>query len=167
MANIKILNEKKNIVNTISDNLKNATSFIIIDFKGINVQNNTKLRQELKTINSEYKVFKNTILRFAMKKIGYENLVKYLSNTTALIWTNSDETLLPAKIISKYISEINGTFNIKAGVIDGQILDSESIITIAKLPSKDILISQIAYLLLSPIIKLAVTTKSIINQKGE
>lgn len=140
MPSQKILAEKQQIVNELSEKLKNSISGVLVDYKGITVDKDTKLRAELRKAGIYYSVKKNTIIRLAAKQAGIEGLDEVLSGTTAVALSEND-LIAPAKILAKFADD-NETFNIKAGFIEGKTVDSKQIHDLAKLPSKEVLVAK-------------------------
>ena len=156
------LESKKQVVATLKEKLTSAVSCVIVDYKGITVADDTKLRKELREAGVEYTVTKNTLLRFAAQETGYDALIPSLEGTTALAISTTDE-VAPAKILSKYADSSDGKFKIKAGFVDGEVLSAE----IGKLPSKEILIAQVLGGLNATIAGLAYAIKAIADKKAE
>ena len=140
MPSEKVLLEKQKIVSEIAEKLLKAVCGIIIDYKGISVEQDTKLRAELRSNNIEYFVVKNRLLKLALEKAEIKGLNNVLEGTTSLAISYEDP-VTPAKVISKYTKELDNIFNIKAGFIDGEAADVKSIEALAKLPSKEMLIA--------------------------
>ena len=163
MASEKILNQKKKEVSELAEKMKEAKIILLTDYRGINVSDVTKLRAELRNSKSEYRVIKNNITRRALAEAGIEGLDNLLEGPTAVIMNNEDY-LETAKAIYNY-SKDNDFYNIKGGVIDGKVMTAEEIITLAKLPSKETLLSMLAGSLLANISKLAVALDQVKQQK--
>ena len=154
MASEKNLNLKKEEVSKLAEKMKEAKLILLADYRGINVEDVTSLRTELRNINAEYKVIKNNITKRALAECGINGLDDVLEGPTAVIMTNEDY-LEPTKAIYNF-SKNNDFYKIKGGVVEGKVLTAEEIITLAKLPSKQELLSMLAGSLLANISKLAV-----------
>lgn len=141
MPSEKVLEEKKQIVAELSEKLKAAHTGVIVDYKGITVEDDTKLRKELRESGSHYKVVKNTLLRLALKEAGIEGLDSVLEGTTAIA-VHTDDYVAPAKIMNGF-AEKNDNFTIKAGFIDGKAVNVSEIKTLATLPPKEVLLAQV------------------------
>lgn len=165
MASEKILNQKKEEVTKLANKIKDAKLVLLADYRGINVEEVTGLRAELRKINSEYTVIKNNITKRALAEAGIEGLEDKLEGPTAVIMSNEDY-LEPSKVIYKF-SKDNDYYKIKGGVIEGKVMTAEEIITLAKLPSKETLLSMLAGALLSNISKFAVALDQVRVQKEE
>ena len=165
MASEKIINQKKQEVAKLAEKMKEAKIILLADYRGINVADVTGLRAELRKSNSEYRVIKNNITRRALAEVGIEGLDNLLEGPTAVVM-NNDDYLETAKAIYNYSKE-NDFYKIKGGVIDGKVMTAEEIITLAKLPSKETLLSMLAGALLANIQKFAVALDQVRIQKEE
>ena len=163
MASEKILNQKKEEVTALANKIKEANLVLLVDYRGINVEDVTNLRTSVRNTNAEYKVIKNNITRRALAEAGIEGLEDKLVGPTAVIMTNEDY-LETTKAIYKFSKE-NDYYKIKGGVIEGKVMTAEEIITLAKLPSRDTLLSMLAGALLGNISKLAVALDQVKLQK--
>lgn len=163
MASEKILNQKKEEVSALANKIKEAKLVLLTDYRGINVEDVTNLRTTLRNANAEYKVIKNNITKRALAEAGIEGLEDKLEGPTAVIMTDGDY-LEPTKAIYKF-SKDNDFYKIKGGVIEGKVMTTEEIITLAKLPSKETLLSMLAGALLGNISKLAVALDQVKLEK--
>lgn len=141
MPSEKALQQKKALVEELSEKLKNAVSGVVVDYKGISVADDTKLRSDLRQAGVEYFVVKNTMLRFASENAGLSELHSVLEGTTALA-ISTDDVVAPAKVLNKYAEDSKGAFKIKAGFVEGKVVNDKEVEAIAKLPSKEVLIAQ-------------------------
>ena len=165
MASEAILNQKKEEVTKLANKIKEAKLVLLTDYRGINVENVTELRAELRKANSEYTVIKNNITRRALTEAGIEGLDEQLVGPTAVIMSN-EEYLEPTKAIYNFTKN-NDYYKIKGGVIEGKVMSAEEIITLAKLPSRETLLSMLAGALLANISKFAVALDQVRIQKEE
>lgn len=140
MPSDKILKKKKQIVSELAESLKTAHTGVIVDYKGITVEDDTKLRGQLRESGSQYKVVKNTLLRLALKEAGIAGLDDVLQGTTALA-VNKEDYVAPAKVLAGF-AEKNEKFRIKAGFIDGKSAGPDEIKRLASLPPKEVLVAQ-------------------------
>ena len=163
MASEKIINQKKEEVANLAAKMKEAKIILLTDYRGINVADVTELRSELRKSDSEYKVIKNNIIRRALAENGIEGLDDLLEGPTAVVMNNEDY-LEAAKAFYNY-SKDNDFYKIKGGVIEGKVMTAEEIITLAKLPSRETLLSMLAGALLGNISKLAVALGEVQKQK--
>ena len=163
MASEKILNQKKEEVSKLAEEMKESKLILLVDYRGINVEDVTNLRTTIRNTNSTYIVIKNNITRRALSEAGLEGLEGALEGPTAVIMSNEDY-LEPAKAIYKFSKE-NEYYKIKGGVVEGKVMTAQEIITLAKLPSKETLLSMLAGALLGNISKLAVALDQVRAQK--
>ena len=140
MPNEKVLEEKKALVADLSQELSSAASGVLVDYKGITVDADTKLRRDLRASGVRYSVVKNSLLRFASRDAGLESMQEHLTGTTAL--ATSDDLVAPAKVLSAYAKK-NPKFVIKAGFVEGRMISSDEVQALAELPPKEILIARV------------------------
>ena len=164
MANQKIIDQKKNEVSELAEKIKTAKLVLLADYRGVNVEDITSIRANLRKTNSEYKVIKNNITRRALKECGYEGLDELLEGPTAVL-LGYEDYVEPSKVIYEYTKD-HEFYKIKGGIIDGKIVSAEEIITLAKLPSREVLIGKLAGALLGTISKLAVALDQVSKQKA-
>ncbi len=141
MPSANVLEQKKQIVSELADKLKAATAGVLVDYKGITVADDTKLRTQLREAGVEYAVVKNTLLRRAAEIAGIPGLDSVLEGTTALAL--SSDPVAAAKILTKYAEGSKGKFTVKAGFIEGRVIDASGVEALGKLPSKEVLIAQV------------------------
>ncbi len=165
MPSAKVLSQKQEAVKVIADKLQRATAGVFVDYKGINVEEDTKLRTELRNAGVDYTVVKNTLTRFAAKSVGLDGFDEILNGTTALA-VSFDDQVAPAKILNSYAKK-NEKFTIKAGFIDGAAISVEEVKALANIPAKEVLIAQLLYAINSPIQGLAVALDQIAKKDGE
>lgn len=164
MASEKILNQKKEEVSKLAKKIKEAKVVLLTDYRGINVSDVTGLRARLRNSEIEYKVIKNNITRRALEESKVEGLKEVLEGPTAVIIGNSDY-LEACKAVYEYAKD-NEFYKIKGGIIDGKVVTANEIIALAKLPSRETLIAQLAGALLGNITKLAVALDQVSKQKA-
>ncbi len=165
MPNAKVLSEKQAIVAQLTDTLKNATSGVLVDYKGITVAEDTALRAELRAAGVEYSVVKNTLVRFALDSTGLNELDEVLHGTTSLAVTTGDP-IAPMRIVNKYAKQMGDRFNIKAGFMEGKVLPLADVAALSELPSKEALLGQVLGTMLAPITSLAIVLKAIAEKQG-
>ena len=165
MANQKIIDTKKAEVKALADKMKESKLVLFTDYRGINVTDVTELRTKIRNANGDYKVIKNNITRRALAECKYEGLDDALVGPTAVIMA-SEDYLEPTKAIYEF-SKNNENYKIKGGIIEGKVMTAEEIITLAKLPSKEQLLSMLAGALLGNISKLAVALGEVQKQKEQ
>ena len=157
MAKIEL---KQPVVQEISENIKDAQSIVLVDYRGLTVEQDTRLRKELREAGITYKVYKNT-MNFAFKGTDYEALTPYLEGPSAIAISNSDATA-PARILCKFAKEAS-KLEVKGGMVEGIAYDAAGIMDIAKIPSREELISKLLGSLQSPITNFA----RVMNQLAE
>ena len=165
MASEKILESKKQVVAQITDRIKGAAAGVFVDYSGINVADDTQLRRELRAAGVEYTVVKNTLTKFALKNVGMEALDVHMEGTTALA-TSTDDVIAPAKILCKYAKD-NENFTVKAGFIDGRVIDVAEVEALAAIPGKEGLIAKMLGSIQSPLYGLAIALQAIVDKSGE
>lgn len=170
MPSEKVLLQKQEKVNALTDMLKKSVAGVIVDYKGINVADDTKLRKELREAGVHYTVEKNSLLRFAFKNAGMDGLVDVLKGTTAIALSNDDQTA-PARILGKFIENDKSDdkadkFSLKAGFVDGEIYDANGVMALSKIPSKEVLLSQLVGSLQGPMQGLAAILKAVQEKKA-
>ena len=163
MASEKILKQKEELVNNLAADLKNSNLILLVDYRGITVEDVTKLRNAVRETNGEYRVIKNNIIKRALNENGENGLDELLEGPTALI-TSKEDYLSPTKAIYNF-AKTNDFYKIKGGIIEGKVMTAEEIITLAKLPSRQELLAKLAGCLLGNITKLAATLDAVRVQK--
>ena len=163
MANEKTIAKKQEQVNELANELKEAKVALIVAYRGITVEDVTKLRAELRAANAEYKVIKNNIIKRALAANGEKELDSTLEGPVALVMSKEDY-LAPSKVIYNFTKD-HDFYKIKGGVIEGKVMTAEEIITLAKLPSRQELLAKLAGALLGNITKLAVALDQVKAQK--
>lgn len=161
----KAIEEKKKLVEQIVERLKESKSTVITDYKGLNVTQMTELRKQLREAGVEYKVLKNTLMRFATEELELSDLHKHFVGPTAVAFSN-DDVVAPAKILHNFAKE-NEQLEIKAGIVEGRIADLNELEELAKLPSYDGLVSMLLSVLQGPVRNLAYVLQAVAEQKEE
>ena len=167
MASEKVLQTKKQRVSELAELIKAAKSGALVDYQGVTVEEDTKLRRDMRENNVHYFVEKNTMLRLAFKEAGIEGLDDVLNGATALALSNDDETA-PARLLGKYAEEFKDEkFNLKAGFIGTTVYDQAGVVALSKIPGKETLLAQLVGSLQGPLTKLAATLKAVADKKSE
>lgn len=166
MPNAKVLSEKQAVVAGLTDKIQKASAGVIVDYKGITVEEDTALRKECRENGIDYSVVKNTLLRFAFNNTGLNELDGLLSGTTSMALCDSD-VVAPARVMSSYAKKLEGKFEIKGGFMDGKAVDLDTIKSLASIPALPILQAQVLGTMLAPITGLAVVLKQIADKNGE
>ena len=165
MPNAKVLSEKQAIVEALAKRIQNAGAGILVDYKGITVEEDTALRTEMRKESVNYTVVKNTLTRKALDSLGMSGLDEVLNGTTSLATTESDP-IAPFRIITDYSKKLGDRFNVKAAFMEGKVLDAGEIEMMSTLGSKDALYSKVLGTMIAPITGLAVCLGQILEQKG-
>jgi large subunit ribosomal protein L10 len=148
-----ILESKKEVVREISEKFKNAQAIVLVDYKGLNVDKATELRSKARQAGVDYKVYKNTLARFAAQDAGCAELTEYLKGSIAVAVSDSD-AIAPAKLLNDFI-KANKVLEIKAGYVDGKLMSAKEVEQLALLPSKEELVAKMLGSLKSPLYGLA------------
>lgn len=149
MPSEKVLEQKKAIVSSMTEKLKEACAGVVVSYQGINVEDDTKLRKELRDSEIEYLVIKNTLLRRAAENAGMESMSSVLSGSTAIAISKNDY-VAASRILCDF-AKSHDFFKVKSGFIDGEVIDSNKVSELAKLPSREVLIAQVLGGLNAPI----------------
>ena len=165
MPSNKILEEKQQVVADLAAKLQTAAAGVLVKYEGIKVADDTELRAALRKAGVEYTVMKNTLTGRACEIAGYGEMKQYLSGMTAIA-ISQDDPIAPARIMKQYADKI-GSFEIKAGFVDGGILDQAGVISLAETPSKEVLIGKMMGSLQSSLYSFAYVLQAIIDKDGE
>ena len=160
MPNAKVLAEKKAVVEALTEKIRNAAAGVIVDYRGINVAEDTALRAECRENKVDYAVVKNTLLRRAFDNLGLNDLDSHLNGTTSLA-ISADDPVAPARIMADYAKKLNEKFEIKGGFMEGKAVDLETVNALAAIPPLPTLRAQVLGTMLAPITGLAVVLKQI------
>ena len=153
----KAIAAKQVVVDEIKEKIENSKSVTLVGFDRMDVQEITELRTKFREGNSEYKVYKNTMMRFAFEELGYSDLIDELKGSNALIFSNEDSVTGPKVAVdyTKEGDEEKEKLLIKAGLVEGMVQSGDQMVAIASLPNKETLYSMLANVLQSPIQSLA------------
>lgn len=163
MPSEKILEQKKAVVAELSDRLKNSVAGVLVNYKGITVADDTKLRKELREAGVKYTVVKNTLLKRACEDAGLEGLTPVLEDTTAIA-TSAEDYVAAARILCGY-AEKNKKFTVKSGYLDGEVIDMDKIIGLSKLPSREVLLANVLGAFQAPIASFARAVQAIVDKQ--
>lgn len=161
MAKVEL---KQPIVAEISEVIKDASSVVLVDYRGLTVEEDTALRKQLREAGVNYKVYKNTLMNFAFKGTDFEALAPYLNGPSAIAVATEDATA-PARVIAEFAKKAKA-LEIKAGVVEGDLYDAQGMQVIATIPSRDVLISKLLGSLQSPITNFARVMNQIAEKGG-
>ena len=163
MPNAKVLAKKQSDAEELKNKFEKSKLVILADYREINVDDITKIRADLRKTDSEYLVAKNSTLRFAVKGTEVEGVSEYLEGPTAVVFSY-DDYVAPAKVLYDYAKD-SEFYKIKAGIMDGKVISKEEVIKLAKLPSKEMLLTQLATVLLANIRNLAVVLDQVAKKE--
>lgn len=161
MAKVEL---KQPIVAEISELLNGAASAVVVDYRGLTVEQDTQLRKKLRESEVSYKVYKNTMIRFAVKGTEFEALVPHLEGPTALAVSKTDATA-PARVLADFAKTAD-KLELKAGVVEGTYYDEKGIQVIATIPSREVLLGRLLGSMQSPIANFARVLNQIAEAQG-
>ncbi len=161
MAKVEL---KRPIVEEISANIKDAQTVVLVDYRGLTVEQDTQLRKNLREAGVSYKVYKNTMMNFAFKGTDFEGLAPYLEGPSAMAYSDTDATA-PARILAEFAKKAP-KLEIKAGVVEGTVYDAKGMSQIAEIPSREILLGRLFGSMQSPIANLARVLNQIAEKDG-
>ena len=162
MPSNKVLEQKQAVVAQLAEKMRQAQSGVLVQYEGITVENDTKLRAALRAAGVEYTVMKNTLTGRACDEVGYGEMKQYLSGMTAIALGMTDP-VAPAKIMKEYADKIE-SFEIRAGFVDGEVLDAAGVAALAAIPGKEQLIAKLMGSLMSPLYGLAYVLQAKIDK---
>lgn len=165
MPSEKVLESKKQVVADLSEKLKSSCAGVLVDYKGINVADDTALRAELRKAGVDYAVVKNTLFRLAAKESDLSDLDTFLEGTTALA-LSADDYVAAARILSKF-ADTHKEFTIKSGFLDGKVISMDMLNSLAKLPSREILLATVCSVFNAPIAAFARAIQAVVDKSGE
>lgn len=150
---------KREIVDQIKDKIQRASSFVILDYKGLTVAEDTQLRNEFRKSEVEYRVLKNTLVKIALNELGYTDFDADLNGPTAVAFSYGD-AIAPSKVAAQSIKKLN-KMSIKCGMLDGKYVDEATVQALSKVPNKETLLAMLLSVLQAPIRGLAVALNEI------
>lgn len=165
MPNAKVLAQKQQIVEDLKGKLSTAITGVVVDYKGISVADDTALRKELRENGVNYFVIKNTLLSRAIEGTDLDEMKSVLEGTTAVALSDTDYTAA-ARILCKY-ADAHENFKVKAGFLDGKLIDLETITQLAKLPTREVLLATVLSAFQAPIASFARAVQAIVDKNGE
>ena len=164
MPSTVILEQKQAQVAALAERIKGSIAGVIVDYKGINVEDDTKLRKELREAGVEYTVVKNTLLKRAAEAAGLDGIDPVLEGTTAIA-TSDDDYVASARILQKY-ADGHDNFSLKSGYLDGEVIDLTKLQSLAKLPSREVLLATVCSVFNAPIAAFARGVQAIVDKGG-
>ena len=166
MPSNAILEQKKQVVADLAEQIKASAAGVIVNYQGITVDSDTALRKALREAGVKYVVMKNTLTGRACDLCGYSDIKQYLNGMTAIAISSPEDPIAPAKILKEYANKIE-SFQILAGYCDGEVLDAAGINSLADIPSKEVLIAKFLGSIKSPIYNFAYALQAVIDKDGE
>ncbi|MGM0100181.1 50S ribosomal protein L10 [Enterococcus sp. DIV0346] len=157
--------KKETLVQAAAEKFESAASVVIVDYRGLKVEEVTNLRKQLRDAGVEMKVIKNSILSRAAKKVGLDGLDEVFTGPTAVAFSN-DDVVAPAKIIDEFAKDAKA-LEIKGGVIEGKVSSVEQITALAKLPNREGLLSMLLSVLQAPVRNVAYAVKAVAEKNEE
>lgn len=163
MPSKQVLEQKQNAVKELAEKLRAAEAGVLVNYQGITVENDTQLRKALREAGVEYMVMKNTLTGRACDEVGLGEMKQYLEGMTAI--AISADPIAPAKVIKTFAEKVE-TFTIKAGFIDGAVIDAAKVEELAAIPPKEVLIAKMLGSLTGPIRSLAYALQAVVDKNG-
>ena len=160
-----IIAKKAELVDVVAEKMKAAASIVVVDSRGLTVEQDTVLRRNLRGSEVEFKVIKNSILRRAAEKAGLEDLASVFVGPSAVAFSNED-VIAPAKVISEFAKGAEA-LEIKGGVVDGAFTSVEEINALASLPNKEGMLSMLLSVLQAPVRNVALAVKAVADNKED
>ena len=165
MPSKSILEQKQAIVADLAEKLKNSPSGVVVNYQGITVDDDTKMRKALREAGVKYMVMKNSLTGRACDEVGLSDMKQYLTGMTAIAISESDP-VAPAKVLKEYAEKIE-SFEILAGYLDGAVVSKDTVVALADIPSKEVLIAKFLGSIRSPLYGLAYALQAVVDKDGE
>ena len=165
MPSNAILEQKQKIVADLAEQMRNSVSGVLVNYQGITVEDDTKLRKALREAGVSYMVQKNTLTGRACDEVGFSEMKQYLSGMTAIA-ISANDAVAPAKVLKEYAEKIE-SFTILAGYVDGAVVSADTVKQLADIPSKEVLIAKFLGSIKSPVYKFAYALKAVADKDGE
>ena len=154
---------KQPIVAEISEAIEDAQAVVLVDYRGLIVEQDTTLRKELREAGVGYKVYKNTMMNFAFKGTDFESLVPFLEGPSAMAYSSTDATA-PARILANFAKK-HEALVLKQGIVEGKVVSVETIKELSSLPNRDGMLSMLLSCLQSPVSSFARAVKAVADAK--
>jgi len=161
----KVLEQKQQVVAELADRIQGSVAGIIVDYKGITVEDDTKLRKELRENGVKYTVVKNTLIKRAAEKAGLNGIDDVLNGTSAIA-TSEEDYVAAARILQKF-ADTHENFTVKTGYIDNEVISLDKVKSLAKLPSREVLLANVLGAFQAPIASFARAVQAIVDKNGE
>lgn len=165
MPSKSILEQKQAVVADLAEQLKDSPAGVLVNYQGITVEDDTKMRKALREAGVDYKVMKNSLTGRACDEVGLGEMKQYLNGMTAIA-IGKDDAVAPAKVLKEYAEKIE-SFQILAGYLDGKVVDKDMVNKLADIPSKEVLIAKFLGSIKSPLYGLAYALQAVVDKNGE
>ena len=165
MPSKSILEQKQAVVADLAEKLKASPAGVVVNYQGITVDADTKMRKALREAGVTYTVMKNSLTGRACEEVGMGDMKQYLTGMTAIA-IGGEDPVAPAKVLKEYAEKIE-SFEILAGYLDGQVVDKETVAKLADIPSKEVLIAKLLGSIKSPLYGLAYALQAVVDKDGE
>ena len=165
MPSKSILEQKQAVVAELAEKLKASPAGVVVNYQGITVDADTKMRKALREAGVSYMVMKNSLTGRACDEVGLGEMKQYLSGMTAIAIAGEDP-VAPAKVLKEYAEKVE-SFEILAGYLDGQVVDKDTVNKLADIPSKEVLIAKLLGSIKSPLYGFAYAIQAIVDKNGE
>ena len=165
MPSNSILAQKQQVVADLAEQLKASTAGVLVNYQGITVDDDTKMRKALREAGVKYMVVKNSLTGRACDEVGFGDMKQYLSGMTAIA-ISPEDPIAPAKVLKQYAEKVE-SFSILAGYLDGKVIDAKTVEALADIPSKEVLIAKFLGSIKSPIYGFAYALQAVIDKDGE
>ena len=165
MPSKSILEQKQAIVADLAEQLKNSPSGVVVNYQGITVDDDTKMRKALREAGVKYMVMKNSLTGRACDEVGLGDMKQYLTGMTAIAISESDP-VAPAKVLKEYAEKIE-SFQILAGYLDGAVVNKDTVLALADIPSKEVLLAKFLGSIRSPLYGLAYALQAVVDKDNE
>ena len=165
MPSKSILEQKQAIVAELAEKLKASPAGVVVNYQGITVDDDTKMRKALREAGVTYTVMKNSLTGRACEEVGMGDMKQYLTGMTAIAIAG-ENPVAPAKVLKEYAEKIE-SFQILAGYLDGQVVDKDTVTKLADIPSKEVLIAKLLGSIKSPLYGLAYALQAVVDKDGE
>ena len=165
MPSQKVLEQKQQAVAELAERIRNSVAGVIVDYKGITVEDDTKLRKELRESGVKYTVIKNTLIKRAAEQAELNGIEDVLNGTSAIA-TSDEDYVAAARILQKFADK-HENFTVKTGYLDNEVISLEKIKSLAKLPSREVLLANVLGAFQAPIASFARAVQAIVDKNGE
>ncbi len=165
MPSQKVLEQKQQVVAELAERIRNSVAGVIVDYKGITVEDDTKLRKELRENGVKYTVIKNTLIKRAAEQAELNGIDDVLNGTSAIA-TSEEDYVAAARILQKF-ADAHENFSVKTGYLDNEVISLDKIKSLAKLPSREVLLANVLGAFQAPIASFARAVQAIVDKNGE